>query len=148
MKYLQKMDKDSAIKSNVLRYHPELKKMSNHEVDALTKIERVETTTTTTTTSETQHDHRPSSSSFMLDEFHRTLPFLTKYEKARILGERTKQLNDGAQPFIKLLPEEKMIDGYAIALKEFEARSLPFIIKRPLPNGHFEFWKLSDLECI
>ena len=41
-----------------------------------------------------------------------------------------------------------MIDGYLIALKEFEEKKTPFIIKRPLPNGGCEYWKLSDLEVL
>ena len=35
-----------------------------------------------------------------------------------------------------------------IAKKELEKKLLPFIIKRPLPNGECEYWKLSDLEII
>ena len=80
------------------------------------------------------------------DPLHRTLPFLTKYEKARILGERAKQIECGAVPFIKT--DEKIIDSYAIAMKELEMKKIPFIIKRPLPNGGCEFWKLSDLEFL
>ncbi|NDA73027.1 MAG: hypothetical protein EBX69_06285, partial [Betaproteobacteria bacterium] len=38
---------------------------------------------------------------------------LSRYEKARILGERAKQLNSGAEPFIEV--DETLIDGYLIA---------------------------------
>jgi hypothetical protein len=41
-----------------------------------------------------------------------------------------------------------MIDGYLIALKEFEQKKIPFILRRPLPNGGCEYWRLSDLEMI
>jgi DNA-directed RNA polymerase I, II, and III subunit RPABC2 len=41
-----------------------------------------------------------------------------------------------------------MIDGYLIALKEFEEKKIPFIIRRPLPDGTSEYWRLSDLEII
>ena len=131
-KYLQKMERDTDMKKSILKFHPEMKTFSNHEVTALTKIER-----------------KAENNQLIIDDaLHRTVPFLTKYEKARIIGERTKQLNDGAHPLIALSPGDNMIDGYSIALKEFEARAIPFIIKRPLPNGQFEFWKLSDLEYI
>ena len=80
------------------------------------------------------------------DPFHKTIPFLTKYEMTRILGQRTKQLNDGAKPYVKV--SESVIDGYIIAQKEIETKCLPYIIRRPLPNGSSEFWRLQDLEII
>ena len=36
------------------------------------------------------------------DSKHVTLPILTKYEKARVLGLRISQLNKGAQPYITI----------------------------------------------
>jgi DNA-directed RNA polymerase I, II, and III subunit RPABC2 len=82
----------------------------------------------------------------IIDPLHKTLPFITRYEKARILGERAKQINSGAKPFVELEPN--VIDGYVIALKEFEAKKIPFIVKRPLPNGGVEYWKFEDLEVL
>ena len=77
---------------------------------------------------------------------HKTLPFITKYERARVLGERAKQINAGAKPFVDIAAE--VIDGYLIALAEFEQKKIPFIVKRPLPNGGCEYWKLRDLEIL
>ena len=74
------------------------------------------------------------------------MPFITKYEKARILGERAKQINMGAKPLIEIGPE--VMDGYLIALKEFQEKRIPFVIKRPMPNGGCEYWKFKDLEVI
>ena len=82
----------------------------------------------------------------IVDELHRTIPILTKYEKTRVLGARAKQLNNGSEPFIKV--PESIIDGYLIAEMELEQKKIPFIIKRPLPNGSCEFWHLRDLENI
>ena len=82
----------------------------------------------------------------IVDELHKTLPFVTKYEYARIIGVRTKELNEGADPFVEF--DHNIIDGYNIAIKELEEKKLPFIVKRPLPNGSCEYWKLSDLELI
>jgi hypothetical protein len=31
---------------------------------------------------------------------------------------------------------------------EFEAKKIPFILARPLPNGSVEYWHLSDLEIL
>lgn len=80
----------------------------------------------------------------IIDLFHKTTPILTKYEKTRILGLRTKQLNDGAPPLIKL--SENIIDSYIIAEMELKEKKIPFIIQRPLPNGSAEYWALEDLE--
>ena len=82
----------------------------------------------------------------IIDNLHKTLAFITKYEKTRIIGERARQLNLGAIPFINVNPD--IIDGYLIALDEFYAKKIPFIIKRPLPNGNCEYWKLIDLEIL
>ena len=82
----------------------------------------------------------------IIDPLHKTLPFITKYEKARILGERAKQLNSGAKPFIDVEPT--VIDGYLIALKEYEQKKIPFILRRPLPNGGCEYWRMKDLEIL
>ena len=82
----------------------------------------------------------------IVDNLHKTLPMLTKYEKTRILGQRAKQINDGASPFIKV--PEGVIDGYLIALKELEEKKIPFIIRRPLPNRGSEYWHIEDLEVL
>ena len=82
----------------------------------------------------------------IIDEMHKTIPLLTKYEKTKILGMRVKQLNNGAQPSIAT--NEKLIDNYVIALIELEQKKIPFIIQRPLPNNNFEYWKLHDLDIL
>ena len=82
----------------------------------------------------------------IIDELHKTVPFLTKYEKTRILGIRLKQLNNGSLPYVKVA--EDILDNFLIAEKELKQKKLPFIIQRPLPNNTFEFWKLQDLEIL
>ena len=82
----------------------------------------------------------------IIDILHKTLPMMTKYEKTRILGQRAKQINDGASPFVKV--PEGVIDGYLIALKELEEKKIPFIIRRPLPNRGSEYWMVEDLEVV
>lgn len=82
----------------------------------------------------------------IIDPHHTTLPLLTKYEYTRIIGVRASQINSGASLFIDV--DDSVIDGYLIATKELKTKKLPFIIKRPLPNGKMEFWKLEDLEIL
>ena len=82
----------------------------------------------------------------IIDNNHKTLPILTKYERTRILGQRAKQINNGDKPYVNI--PEKVIDGYIIAELELKQKQIPFIIRRPLGNGTSEYWRLSDLEVI
>lgn len=124
--YLQKFDEN--VKQNIIaEFHPELKAYNYDEVDVLTRVVRDE-------------------NGIIIDPLHKTLPFITRYEKARILGERAKQINAGAKPMVEIEPN--VIDGYLIAMKEFESKAIPFIIQRPLPNGGLEMWKFADLEIL
>jgi DNA-directed RNA polymerase I, II, and III subunit RPABC2 len=79
----------------------------------------------------------------VLDQKHSTYPFLTNYERTKCISFRASQLNNGAKPYV-LVPEG-MTDSYEIAKMELEAKRLPYIIKRPLPDGSFEAWRLADL---
>jgi len=124
--YLQKFDQYN--KEKIIEdFHPELKTQNYDEIDILSKIVRDE-------------------NGVIIDPLHKTLPFITRYEKARILGERAKQINSGANPMIEV--DSNIIDGYLIAIKEYEQKKIPFIIKRPLPNGGCEYWKFEDLELL
>jgi len=82
----------------------------------------------------------------IIDNLHRTVPILTKYEKTRIIGIRLKQLNNGAEPYIKVA--EDIIDNNYIAEKELKLKKIPFIIQRPIANNTFEYWRLEDLEIL
>jgi DNA-directed RNA polymerase I, II, and III subunit RPABC2 len=77
------------------------------------------------------------------DSNHRTYPFLTNYEKTKIIGLRANQISKGSVPFISV--PKHVTDVCDIARLELEQKRLPFIVKRPLPNGQFEYWRLSDL---
>ena len=83
----------------------------------------------------------------IIDEFHKTIPFLSKYEQTKIIGIRVKQLNNNAKSYINF-NEEEILDNYIIATRELIEKKLPFIIQRPLPNNTFEYWKLNDLDII
>jgi DNA-directed RNA polymerase I, II, and III subunit RPABC2 len=118
---------DHSRDSIIQNHHPELKTLNYEEIETLYVVVR-------------------DNKGIIIDPLHKTLPILSRYEKARILGERAEQINSGAQPFIEI--ETSMIDGYLIAMKELEQKKIPFIIQRPLPNGGCEYWRLSDLEII
>jgi DNA-directed RNA polymerase I, II, and III subunit RPABC2 len=77
------------------------------------------------------------------DTAHATYPFLTLYERTKVLSLRSSQLARGAQPFIDV--PEYLTDVYEVAKAELEAKRLPYILKRPLPDGNYEYWRLADL---
>lgn len=78
-----------------------------------------------------------------IDQTHCTYPFLTSYERTKCISYRASQICNGGKPYI-LVPEG-VTDAYEIAKMELEAKRLPFIIKRPIPDGSFEVWRLADL---
>ena len=123
---LKKLE-DCIQKDYLLDIHTELKQINHIELEALSRIVR-------------------DKNGNIIDKLHKTIPFLTKYEKTKILGLRTKQINNGSAIFVEA-PKD-MIDGYNIALLELEQKKIPFIIQRPMPNGGSEYWKVSDLEII
>ena len=77
------------------------------------------------------------------DANHTTYPFLNLYERTKIIGLRANQLSQGARPFISI--PAHITDVRDIARLELVQKKLPFIVKRPLPNGTYEYWRLADL---
>jgi DNA-directed RNA polymerase I, II, and III subunit RPABC2 len=72
-----------------------------------------------------------------------TSTFMTKYEKARVLGTRALQISKNAPLMITPLPGES--DPYKLAERELTEGKIPFIIRRYLPDGSYEDWKLAEL---
>ena len=69
--------------------------------------------------------------------------FLTRYEKARIVGARSLQLSFGA-PLLVEKPQD-MIDPIKIAMIELKSGILPLTIRREEPNGEFQDIPISKL---
>jgi len=124
--HLQKFNENLNI-SILEKMHPEIQSIDYQEMIALARVVR-------------------DKNGKIIDPLHKTMPFLTKYERARIIGARAEQVDHGGEPFIPV--EESVINGRTIALLEFEAKKIPFIISRPLPNGSKEYWHLHDLEIL
>lgn len=70
-------------------------------------------------------------------------PILFKYEKVRLLSDRSRQLAEGAKPMIK---DTTGLSHKEIALLELKHKLIPLIIERPIPNSGSERWRLSELE--
>jgi DNA-directed RNA polymerase I, II, and III subunit RPABC2 len=86
---------------------------------------------------------QPTTDGPSVDAQHRTYPFLTLYERTKIIGLRANQLSQGARAFVSIPPH--ITDVRDIARLELAQKKLPFIVKRPLPNGTAEYWRLRDL---
>jgi DNA-directed RNA polymerases I, II, and III subunit RPABC2 len=124
--YLQKFNEEIR-KNYIADFHPECVINNYEEVRALVTVVR-------------------DSAGNVVDDLHKTVPYLTKYEKTRIIGQRAKQINSGAKAFVKV--PETIIDGYLIAEMELIQKKIPFIIRRPTPSGGCEYWNLKDLDVI
>ena len=124
---LQKFDVDMT--NNIItNSHPESILHNNDEVQKMSLVSR-------------------DNNGIIIDKLHKTIPIMTKFEKTKILGERCKQLQSGSEPFIDIA-DEGYLDEYLIATRELEAKKIPFIIRRPLPNGGSEYWDIRDLEIL
>jgi len=108
-------------------YHPQIKQINNQELQKMIKVKR-------------------NDDGIINDENHKTLPILTRYEKAKIIGLRAKQINSGSELFIKA--PANIIDGITLATMELQQKKIPFIIRRPFPNGKNEYWDINDLDII
>ncbi|WVQ66422.1 hypothetical protein V866_002307 [Kwoniella sp. B9012] len=76
------------------------------------------------------------------NEVRVTTPYMTKYERARVLGTRALQISMNAPV---LVPVEGETDPLEIALKELAAKKIPLVIRRYLPDNSFEDWKVEEL---
>ena len=124
--YLQKFDDE--LRTNFInKHHPEVSVHNYEEVKKLAIVVR-------------------DGNGTIIDQLHRTIPIMTKYESTRILGQRAKQIEHGAQPLIPM--SDNIIDSYIIAQNELKEKKIPFIIRRPIPNGGSEYWYAYDLELL
>ena len=69
--------------------------------------------------------------------------FLTRYEKARIVGARALQISFGAP--ILIVKPKNMIDPIKIAQTELKAGILPITIRREKPSGDHQDIPISKL---
>ncbi len=128
-KYVASLQKLKGFDSFINTFHPETQLHNDMEIYAATRTVR-------------------NLQNIIIDDFHKTVPYLTKYEKARILGIRSREIESGAAVAPGVEIPNSVIDSYRIAQIELEQKAIPFIIRRPIPNGGFEYWRLEDLEII
>ena len=71
-----------------------------------------------------------------------TTPYMTKYERARVLGVRALQISMNAPVLVDLEGES---DPLQIALKELKEKKIPLVVRRYLPDGWYEDWTCEEL---
>lgn len=71
-----------------------------------------------------------------------TTPYMTKYERARVLGTRALQISLNAPVLVDI---EGETDPLQIAMKELTQRKIPLVVRRYLPDGSFEDWGCDEL---
>ena len=77
-----------------------------------------------------------------------TSPFITKFEKTRVLGTRATQIEGGAKTLLSKDKVRNIRLATDIAELEYEEKLIPFIIRRYLPDGQYEDWKLTDFHNV
>ncbi|KAI9763180.1 MAG: DNA-directed RNA polymerases I II and III subunit RPABC2 [Geoglossum simile] len=66
------------------------------------------------------------------DDKRSTTPYMTKYERARVLGTRALQISMNAPVLVDL---EGETDPLQIAIKELREKKIPLVVRRYLPDG-------------
>ena len=77
-------------------------------------------------------------------KLNKTCTWLTKYEKAKILGLRATQIEQNYRPLVNTT----LTDPLLIAEEELKYGKIPFIIKRNLPNNEYELVQINELIII
>lgn len=72
----------------------------------------------------------------------KTSRYMTKYERARVLGTRALQISMNAPVMVDIKGET---DPLKIAMEELFHRKIPMIIRRYLPDGTYEDWGVDEL---
>lgn len=75
---------------------------------------------------------------------NKSAPEMTKYELALVIGKRATQIANGAIPLIDVPARMTRVDE--IAEEELRQKKTPFIIRRDLGNGKYEYWKIKDMK--
>ncbi|KAG1668030.1 hypothetical protein FOA52_006563 [Chlamydomonas sp. UWO 241] len=87
-------------------------------------------------------DHDAAAARPQTDRPRITTRYMTKYEKARVLGTRALQISMNAPVMVQLSGET---DPLEIAAKELREKKIPFTIRRYLPDGSWEDWRIDEL---
>lgn len=73
---------------------------------------------------------------------YRSGKYLTKYERAAVIGERMRQLAENSPPMV---PAEPNDTTRTLALRELQQKVIPISIRRSLPDGTVETISVNHL---
>lgn len=76
-------------------------------------------------------------------EKKKTNPFISLYEKTRVISVRAQMIANGAIPLIAI--PINITNSAEIAQLEYDKKKIPFIIRRRFPDNTYEDWRLVDL---
>lgn len=68
--------------------------------------------------------------------------FITKFEKAKIIGIRSQMIANGSRPCVDV--PKNITSSLDIATLEFEQKKIPLLIRRKLTDNSVEDWRLED----
>ena len=71
------------------------------------------------------------------------MPYLTKFEKIRVLGARATQISLGAPSTVDITG---LTDAMEIAQKELDEKCLPLVVQRKYPNGKIVEIPVSEMD--
>ncbi|ATZ80380.1 DNA-dependent RNA polymerase 2 subunit Rpb6 [Bodo saltans virus] len=102
--------------------------------------------------SEYIEDIEEQKSSYVKEDDKITTSKLIKYERVRALGDRAKNISEGAFVMLyKVGYTKEMIsklDAITIAKLEMEHKVCPIKIQRKMPSGAIEFFSINDLDIV
>ena len=70
---------------------------------------------------------------------------LTKYERTKIICARSQQIENGSKIMLNYEGDINKLLSIQIAELELQNKVIPILVKRYLPNGDYEIWKVSEL---
>mmetsp|Transcript_12162 Transcript_12162/g.20770 ORF Transcript_12162/g.20770 Transcript_12162/m.20770 type:complete len:97 (+) Transcript_12162:23-313(+) len=73
----------------------------------------------------------------------KTSMYMTKYERARLLGTRALQISMNAP--LAITDTQGLTDPLAIAELELKEKKIPLMVRRYLPDGSHEDWGVDEL---
>jgi len=73
----------------------------------------------------------------------KTSPFITKFEKTKLIGIRAQMISKGSEPVISV--PSHITDSIDIAELEFKKKCIPLFIKRYITATEYEIWRPEDM---
>jgi len=92
------------------------------------------------------NNHHPTGSSmkFVPKDQRITLPILTKYERAKLVGARAKLIDEGST--LLIAKPEGITNPIKLAQLELRAKKSPFLVYRMHADGSIEEWRVSEMQ--